>query len=870
MKSPNDIMPPKWLCSFFRWYCHPDYVEDLEGDIQERFERNFASLGKKKANWLFFRDVLSLFRPGIIRPFNINHPLIHFDMIRHHLILTFRSFKRYKSTFFINLIGLSAGLACALLIYLWVNDELQIDKFHEKDARLYQLLMNTPHKGEWSTTEQTPGPLSKALKAEFPEVEHATSVYQRQKDKGVLSIGEKHIKASDIYAGTDYFELFSYPLLEGAKSQVLKDKNALVISDELAIKVFGTTKNLIGKAIEWRKEVYGNDFNNTFLITGVFQKPPSQSSLQFDVIFNFELFQEREPGVTKWTNGGARTYITLKPGADINQFNQKIANFIKSKDGNSQWTLISRKYSDKYLYGKYENGQVAGGRIEYVRLFSLIALFILAIACINFMNLSTARASRRLKEVGVKKVIGASRKTLMGQYLGESMLMTILSLITALVLVSLILPYFNNITDKALRLDLNFNLVIGILTITLLTGFIAGSYPALYLSSFNPVAVLKGKINTSTGELWARKGLVIFQFTISIILIVSVLVVYKQIQFIQTKNLGFNKDNLIMFKREGNINSKLETFLSEVKKIPGIINVGNFRDNLTVNGTSTGGVTWEGRDPNDRFAFKYLSVNYDLLETLEVELKEGRFFSREYGSDTSKIIFNEAAIERMGLENPIGKVVTQWRRKKQIIGVVKNFHFESLYEEVKPCFIQLEDDGNNIVAKIKAGTEKETIAQLQAFYQEFNQDLPFEFKFMDANFQAHYTAENRVATLSSYFAGLAILISCLGLFGLATFTAQRRFKEIGIRKVLGASVFSIIRLLSSDFTKMVLVAILVALPISYLITKNWLDNFAFKIALEWWLFLGAGALSLLIAWLTVGAQIMKVANINPIQCLRDE
>jgi len=789
-------------------------------------------------------------------------------MFRHNLLIIFRNFKRNKSSFLINLIGLSTGLACALLIYLWVNDELHVDKFHVKDKQLFQIMNNAiNHDGRILTFEWTPGPLANALTEEMPEVEYAVPVQSSfSRKEGILSVGDKYIKALEQYAGEDFFNVFSYHLIQGEKSKVLKDKNALVISDELATKLFHSTKNVIGKTVEWKKD----KFSGTYLISGVFKSPPPNSTAQFDLLFTYQLCREIEPSVNSWQSGNPCTYVILKKGTNIDQFNEKITGLIGRKTNDKTSTLFTRRYSDKYLYGNYENGIQSGGRIVYVRLFSIIALFILVIACINFMNLSTAKASRRMKEVGVKKAVGANRNALMIQYLGESLLMTFLSLLIAILLVWLLLPQFNEITGKHLALNFNGNLILSVLGITLFTGLISGSYPAIYLSSFNPATILKGKMKTSISELLARKGLVIFQFIISIILIVSVLVVYKQITFIQSKNLGFDKDNIISFKKEGRLEESLETFLYEVKNIPGVISASNYHPNLTINLTGTHWVNWQGKNPEDKVSFKYLFAGYDFIETLGIELKEGRSFSREFSTDDSKIIFNETAIKSMGLANPVGQTINLWGKNKQIVGVVKDFHFESLYENLKPCFLLFSPNEDNIIVKIKAGMERETIARLQKFYKAYNMGLPFDFKFLDDEYQAFYESENRVAVLSRYFAGIAIIISCLGLFGLAAFTAERRTKEIGVRKVLGSSVPRIMFLLSGDFTKIVLASMLISLPVSFFITNHWLDSFAYRIDLNLWYFFSAGILTLLIAWITVGVQAIKAALVNPVEALRYE
>jgi predicted permease len=791
-------------------------------------------------------------------------------MLQHYLLLSFRNFQRFKSSFFINLMGLSTGLACTLLIYLWVNDELKFDTFYEKDSQLYQILENRESANGLITFWTTSGPTATSLAEDMPEVQYAATVLggRDRYVEATFSVGEKNIKTKGGYASKDYFQVFSHQFLSGNPNSVLADKNTIVLSETLAKNLFGTTENVIDKSVEV-------DHDKVFQVSGVYKDLPSNASQQMEFILSFEKFIEENDWANEWGNTAPFTYLLLKPGTDIQAFNRKIAGYVKTKTENqiTHRTMFVKQYSENYLYGKYENGVLVGGRIEYVKLFSIIALFILVIACINFMNLSTAKASRRLKEVGVRKTIGADRLSLVYQYMGESLLLAFLAMLASISIVMLFLPTFNEITGKDLSLSLDSTLIISVLILTVFTGVVAGSYPALYLSGFHPIAMLKGKLPTSVGELWVRKGLVIFQFSLSIILIVAVLVVYKQIEFVQNQNLGYNKENLIYINKEGKLwdKSTQETFLQEVKNLPGMVSTSTLGHTLTGHNGGTYGIHWEGKDPNDKTEFENVAVNYGTIETLGVDIKEGRSFSREYGADSVKIIFNEAAIKFMHIKDPIGKIIKLWGKDMQIIGVVKDFHFESLHEKVKPLFFKLApNDTRFIIARVSAGKEKEAIEGLQKLYTTYNPGFTFEYKFLDQNFQTLYEAEQRVSSLSKYFAGLAILISCLGLFGLAAFTAERRRKEISIRKVLGASQLGIVYLLSREFTRMVFVSILIALPLSYLLLSYWLENFAFKIDLEAWYFICAGLLALCITWLTVGTQAIKAAKVNPIQSLRSE
>ncbi len=874
----NKSSPPKYLLRFFRWFCHPDLHPFIEGDLLELNAERVKESGRRKANYKIADDVLLLFRLSIIRPFKQPQPINRIAMLQHNFIISFRNFKRHKVTFLINLLGLSTGLACALLIALWVQDELQMDKFHEKDEQLYQLMQLYPRGGKNELWDSSPAPLAQALEDEIPEVEVAISTLSHNTLEGILLYEKKQgLKATPKYADDGFFEMFSYPLIHGNKGQVLADKYGAVVSKEIALKLFNSTEDAIGKTFEWQKKI-GDiiDLSQSFTITGVFDKLSSQSSENFDLVFTYDFYDGLKDRPQDWNNDAASTYLILAKGSDINDLNTRITDLVASHR-DWKYEFLLKQYSSRYLHGKYENGVDAGGRIAYVWMFSAIAVLIMMIASINFMNLSTARASIRLKEIGIKKTLGSSRKNLAFQFVMESLLISLCSLLIAGILITAILPQFNQITGKQLGLDFSITTLGTVLGITLLTGIVSSTYPAFYLSSFNPVQVLKGrgalgKLNLSFGEIWVRKGLVVFQFTMSIVLIVAVFIIYRQMEFIHNKNLGYDREHILTIKNDGELDSHIESFLAEVRALPQVINATNSAGTLVSHYNSTSNLDWEGKDKP--FVIDVFITNYDFIETFGISLNEGRSFSRTFGSETSKVILNEAAVKGMGLEDPIGKTMTFWGEKVEIIGIVENFQYESLYNPVAPCIFRLfsgeENYGDVISVKMQAGQEKEAIANIAGIFDKFNPNVPFEYGFMDDEYQALYEAENRVAVLSKYFAGLAIIISCLGLFGLATFTAERRTKEIGIRKILGSSVWGIVRLLSTDFTKMVFFAIIIAVPISYVLAQNWLSDFAFRIDLAWWYFIGAGLIPLGIAWVTVGLQIVKAASVNPVQSLKEE
>ncbi len=859
--------PPKLAIRLLQLFLRNDLAEEVLGDLDEKFQHIANNNSTRKAKLNYWYQVFNYIRPFALKHNRSNSN--YFIMYQHNLKLTYRNLLKYKSSFIINVIGLSTGLACALLIFLWVSDEVSMDKFHKKDQHLYQVFLNHDENGLLRTGPESPGIMAEALQQEIPEITMAVEDTPAEwfDENFSLSDGENFIKAKGKFSGKDYFNLFNFPFKHGDPLRSLTDKSSIVITESLALKLFGTTENLLGKMVDYHLL----HLKKQAQITGVIKDLPINSTIQFDFVLPFEVFKDIVGKGMHWGNYNAVTFVELASGTDVTSLNKKLGNFIKAKLEGSNVTPFVSKFSNNYLYGNYENGTQSGGRITYVKLFSLIGLFVLAIACINFMNLTTARASRRLKEIGVKKALGAQRSSLIVQFLSESVMVTVFSLLVAFGLVWTVLPQFNGITGKFLSLQFNTNLIVGTLGIALATGLLAGSYPALYLSGFKPINILKGKLNASFGDVWIRKGLVIFQFSLSIIMIVCVLVVYQQIEYIQSKNLGYDKENILSIPMEGQAVYNTEAFMTELKKVPGVINASCTSHTLVKSGSYTTGVTWPGKNPEVEIRFEQAAVYYGLIETLGIELLKGRSFSKEYASEDSKIVFNEAAINVMGLEDPIGKTVNLWGDDMVIIGVVKNFNYASLHSEVEPMLFRMNEEFYPYgFIKISGNDIATTIQNIENFYKKFNPEYAFEYTFLDQNFQAQYIAEARVSVLSRYFASIAIIISCLGLFGLAAFTAERRQKEIGVRKILGAGNLKIIGLLSNDFTKMVLTAILIALPIGYYISSNWLGTFAYHIQLKWWFFMLSGLLALTIAWLTISFQTIKAANVNPVNCLKDD
>jgi ABC-type antimicrobial peptide transport system permease subunit len=771
----------------------------------------------------------------------------------------------------LNLLGLSVGLASAIFIWLWIQDEMSVDKYNEKDGQLYQVMANFESNGGIKTIEGTAGILAPALKSQIPEVEYAVSVLPASwfPFSGIATNGVTKIKAGAQYIGKDYFDVFTCDFIEGDKNRVLNDKNSAAISDELAMKLFHTTKGVIGRTINWVQ----SEFEGSFTITGIFKKTPVNATDQFDVLLNYDIVLEKRPNLLQWGNSDPSTYVILKKGSNVALVHDKIKNFVKEHAKNQGPELLLTRFSDKYLYGNYENGKQSGGRITYVKLFSVIAIFIIIIACINFMNLATAKAARRSKEVGIQKVVGARRPAIIMQYLCESLLIVCISLLVSLLIVIALMPLFNEITGKSISLRPTPTMVATILSVTLLTGLLAGSYPALYLSRFRPVAVLKGTLKTSLGELWARKGLVVFQFAISVVFIASVLVVYRQINFIQSRNLGYNREHVIHFTiplemDSAQISSAI-AFVNEVKKVPGVVAASSYYHNLTGDHGSISDFQWPGKDPNTTIDFSNLEVGYGFVETAGIRIKDGRDFTAGPGA-ANEIIFNETAIKAMGLRDPVGKTISFWGQKRQIVGVAADFNFESLYHNIRPCFIQEYPVMPNVMVRIRPGRESDVIAGIEKLYAGFNKGMDFDYAFLDDDYKKLYVSEARVSVLTRYFAALAVIISCLGLFGLAAFTAQKRQKEIGIRKVVGASTYSVAFLLSKDFFRLIVVSLLIAFPVVWWAMNSWLSSFAYRVSIGPDIFAWTTVFAVIITLFAVSFQSLKAAMMNPVKSLRNE
>ena len=790
-------------------------------------------------------------------------------MLKNYLKTAFRNLWKNKAFSFINIMGLALGLACSLLIMLWVSDEYKVDAFHKNGSRLYSVFERQFRDGEVNAFHGGPGIMADEMKKVLPEVQYATNYAWNELT--TFESNNKIIKKSGNHAGQDFFKIFTYPLLEGNAATALQTPLDIAISKKMAEEFFGSPAQAIGKTIRY-------DNKKDLKITAVFDNVPQNSTAQFDYILNWQSFLQRNNWATDWTNNGPATYIVLREGSDAKAFEKKISRFLdnynKEQTAHSFIRLGIQRYGDIYLHSNFDKlGELSGGRIQYVRLFSLVAVFILLIACINFMNLTTARSVKRTKEIGIRKVVGAFRFALIRQFIGEALLIVSLAIIISLALVMFVLPLFNQLTEKQIHLPfvdpIFWSIIIGLL---LITGLISGSYPALYLSSFKPVRVLKGSLKFSSGALWFRKGLVVFQFMLSILLIIGTIVVSKQVNYIQTVNLGYDRENLIYIPLEGELTASYQLFKNQSMQMAGIKDISRITDVPTQIENGTGGVEWEGKDPNSDIQFTQSAVGYDFIKTMHLQLAQGRDFSKDFATDSVGYIINESALKRIAYKDPIGKPLTFWQKKGTIIGVLKDFHFNSLHVPINPIVLRL---GENIgwgaaIVRTETSKTKEALVNLEKVCKNLNPKFPFTYKFSDEEYQKLYKSEQVVSQLARYFAFLAIFISCLGLLGLVIFTAEQRTREIGIRKVLGATVSNVVGLLSKDFLKLVFIANLISWPLGWWAMSKWLQNFEYRTAINWWVFVLAGFAAVLIALVTTSFQAIKAAIANPVKSLRSE
>lgn len=790
-------------------------------------------------------------------------------MIKNYLLVAFRNIRKNKTFSFINITGLALGMACSMLILLWVNDERSMDKFNKDTDRLYSVYERQYYDNKIDAFHATPGVLADEMKRVLPDVQYASSFAWQEEN--TFQVGDKIIKEKGNHAGADYFKMFSYPLLTGNAATALNTPATIAISRKMANDFFGSPQNAMGKMIRY-------DNRKDFTVSAVFEDIGENMSAKFDFLINWHAFLEDNDWAKQWGNNGPQTLIMLKNGTNAAAFENHIKLFLdkynKEQGKGFRIELGMQRYDDIYLHSNFgPDGKLDGGRIEYVKLFSLVAIFILVIACINFMNLTTARSVKRGKEIGVRKVVGAFRSVLIRQFIGEAILLSFLAAVVAMLLVAILLQPFNSLTQKHISFPgLNIYFWLSIIALTFITGIVSGSYPALFLSAFNPIVVLKGLPKFSSSATWFRKGLVVFQFVLSIVLIIGTIVVSKQINYIQTKNLGYDRENLIYIPLEGELTKQYDNIKQQALAMPGIKSVSRISQTPTAIQNGTYGVDWDGKDKNSKPMFTNAAIGYDFIKTMNIQMAQGREFSKEYATDSSAYILNETALKKVGYKDPIGRNLVFWGKKGTIVGVVKDFHFNSLKVPVNALILRLgeKDDYGAILVKTEPGKTKEAIASLEKICKPLNPKFPFTYQFSDEEYAKLYTSEEMVGKLANSFAFLAIFISCLGLLGLAMFTAEQRTKEMSIRKVLGANAATVFTLLSREFIILVLMALVIASPLAWLAMSKWLEDYSYHTTISWWMFVVAGVVAIIITLFTVSFQAVKAAMANPIKALKNE
>ena len=767
----------------------------------------------------------------------------------------------------INITGLTVGLACSFFILLWVTDEMSVDRFHESGDRLYRVWRNETNNGKVFTRGATPGLMGPAFEKDYPEIENATYVWQGL--DFLVTSDDRSFREQGTYVSADFFKVFTFPLLQGDPARVLEAENSAVISAALARRLFGS---------DWQNDgVVGRTINvngdGDFTITGVAQDVPDNSTIRFDLVLPIKAFFAENPWALQWGDGAAPLYVRLRQGASAADVDAKIADLIKRYSPDIRGEVVFlQPFEDVYLHGEFENGVSVGGRIDLVRIFSVVAILLLVIAGINFMNLATARSTLRSKEVGVRKAIGATQRSLATQFMVETMLLAALSFVLAMALVLGLLPLFNLVTEKNIHVqDLKpvfFGIALGI---ALVTGLLAGSYPAVCLSAFNPVAILRGTFRQKPGEARLRKGLVVFQFALLTVLIICTAAVYFQIRYILERDLGLNRDNLVSFELDGGGRARYESFRQELMKRSGVVNVTSSAGNPLSIRRTTSSPVWTGKDPDDETEFNLIDVGYDFVETMKMELLAGRTHARTFGTDQDGYIINEQTAGVMGMADPVGERFDLFGRPGRVVGVVKDFHMGDISAPVSPTIIRLAPANTDRVwVRTETGKTREALVGMEAVYKAFNPGYPFNYHFMDQEYEEIYRSVLVMGRLADVFAVIATFISCLGLFGLASFTTERRTKEIGIRKVLGADVAELVALLSMDFLGLVAAAFVTGAPLAHLAVHRWLAGFAYHIELGFGVFLLTGIVVLAIAMLTVSTQAIKAAMANPVQTLRSE
>ena len=792
-------------------------------------------------------------------------------MFKNYLKIAWRNLLKRKVFSAINILGLAIGITCSGLILLWVEDEINYDRVFPKQDLIYYVPTNQIFEGETYTFYSTPGPLAQDLKNEIPEITKSATTWSGEI---LLAKGNEGINRRGRYADPDFLDIFSLRFIEGNMQNALSRPDAIVLTQRTAQAIFG-------KDTEVLNEVLRIDDKYNFTVTGLVEDLPNNVTFGFEWLLPFERFQLGEEDMSwaeEYGNNFADTFVELAPNADFSTVDAKVRALIPSKMGDSEIKAnqaFLHSIKDWRLRSDFRDGKKVGGQITFVRLVALIAFIILMIACINFMNLSTARSEKRANEVGIRKVLGSSKKRLMSQFMFEALILAGLSAILSVIMLTLLLPFFNTLVEKQLELRL-FDAVhlFSLLGITLICGVLAGWYPAIYLSSFRPAQVLKGVKRKHGGAAVIRKGLVISQFTVSIVFIISTIIIYQQVQHARDRDMGYAKESLINISVSGEMTKAFIPIKQDLIASGNIENVALTNSNMLSSGNNGAGLNWQGGTNTEDVLVRFRYVSPGFFETTGLEILEGHGFNENMAADSTNVLITESFAELMGEGSAIGKTVTRNNTAYNVVGVVNDYLYGDMYGNGKSgpvMFYNRPDFGNTMYVKLKQeGSISDALTSIRKVLKEHNPAFPLEYRFEDDLFNARFKNEELIGDLSKIFSLLAIVISCLGLFGLSAFTAEQRKKEIGVRKVLGASITGIVQLLSKDIMRLVLASLILAIPFSWWAMNRWLQGFAYRIEISWWVFAIAGLTAILIALLTISFQSIKAAAANPVKSLRTE
>lgn len=877
----KDPSPPRLFLRFFRWFCHPSLLKYVEGDLRELYEEKLQLSGKRKADLNFITDVFLLFRPGIIRPAEAYQPANNYAMLKNYFKIGWRNLLRNKGYSFINIGGLATGMTVAILIGLWLYDEVAYDKNFAHYDRIAQVMQNQTFNGQVETWGNQARQLAPELRNTYgSDFKYVTMSSGNGGHK--LTYKNKNVTKSGSFMEPAIAEMLSLHMMEGTR-QGLTDLRSVLLSESTAKSIFGDADPM--------NEIILIDDQLEVKVTGVYHDLPFNSSFHdLDFISSWDLLMQ-EYGLearTQWGNSWFQCFVQIADNANMNDVSLKIKdaklNAIRrdrsDDDDRFKPEIFLHAMSRWHLYSDFENGVNVGGRIRYVWLFGTIGMFVLMLACINFMNLSTARSEKRAKEVGIRKSIGSLRTQLISQFFSESLLVAVFAFAVALILVQFSLPWFNEVSGKRIGLLwTNPYFWLCGLAFVITAGMIAGSYPALFLSSFQPVKALKGAFRAGRSATVPRQMLVVLQFTVSVTLIVGTLVVFRQIQHAQDRPVGYDNTGLISTPiKIDYIRNHYDAFRNELLATNTVSEVAGSESSVTATYTTNSGFDWAGKDPNTTEEFVTVCITPEFGKAIGWQIQDGRDFSSEMASDTAGFIINEAAARYMGLVNPVGEIM-EWNGNGEwkILGVIDDMVTQSPYSPVRQMIFFLKSgritftNYNVVNLRINpSSTTQEALTAIEKVYAKYDPSNAFEYRFADAEYGKKFDAERRVAQLSSVFASLAILISCLGLFGLAAYTAQRRTKEIGIRKVLGASVGNLWRMLSKDFVVLVIISCVIATPASYYFMNDWLTQYEYRTTITWHVFAVACLGALIITLLTVSYQAIRAAVANPVDSLRSD